>query len=127
MSSIWRCCCTISAGAGPRITRSPGRAAGNGASARASGLPGDEIETIEWLIRNHPADVGRGAETRHRRPAGAARFRQAVKTTKRLDLLLILTVCDIRGVGPGTWNNWKAMLLRKLHETTAALDGGPEN
>ena len=39
----------------------------------------------------------------------------------------MLTVCDIRGVGPGTWNNWKAMLLRKLYrDTAAALDGGLE-
>lgn len=42
-------------------------------------------------------------------------------------MLLVLTVCDIRGVGPGTWNNWKAMLLRKLHqETKLALENGLE-
>ena len=36
-------------------------------------------------------------------------------------------VCDIRGVGPGTWNNWKAMLLRQLYRDTAdALEGGLE-
>jgi [protein-PII] uridylyltransferase len=51
-----------------------------------------------------------------------------VKTKKRLDLLTVLTVCDIRGVGPGTWNNWKAMLLRQLYKQTAeALEGGLEN
>jgi len=39
----------------------------------------------------------------------------------------VLTVCDIRGVGPGTWNNWKAMLIRRLHgETAAALETGLE-
>ena len=27
--------------------------------------------------------------------------------------MTVLTVCDIRGVGPGTWNNWKAELLRR--------------
>jgi [protein-PII] uridylyltransferase len=54
-------------------------------------------------------------------------FAKAVKTKKRLDLLTVLTVCDIRGVGPGTWNNWKAMLLRQLHAQTAqALEGGLE-
>jgi hypothetical protein len=54
-------------------------------------------------------------------------FAKAVKTRKRLDLLTVLTVCDIRGVGPGTWNNWKAMLLRKLYRDTAdALEGGLE-
>ena len=54
-------------------------------------------------------------------------FAKAVKTRKRLDMLLVLTVCDIRGVGPGTWNNWKAALLRQLHqETAAALENGLE-
>jgi [protein-PII] uridylyltransferase len=43
-------------------------------------------------------------------------------------LLTVLTVCDIRGVGPTTWNNWKAMLLRQLYGLTAdALEGGLEN
>lgn len=55
-------------------------------------------------------------------------FAKAVKTRKRLDLLTVLTVCDIRGVGPDTWNNWKAMLLRQLYGITAeALEGGLEN
>jgi [protein-PII] uridylyltransferase len=55
-------------------------------------------------------------------------FAKAVKTKRRLDLLTVLTVCDIRGVGPGTWNNWKAMLLRRLyHDTAEALENGLEN
>ncbi|MDO5529970.1 MAG: ACT domain-containing protein, partial [Paracoccus sp. (in: a-proteobacteria)] len=54
-------------------------------------------------------------------------FAKAVRTRRRLDLLLVLTVCDIRGVGPGVWNNWKAMLLRKLYDETASvLEGGLE-
>ena len=30
----------------------------------------------------------------------------------------MLTVCDIRGVGPDVWNNWKASLLRGLYRQT---------
>src|SRR5690606_263048 len=30
--------------------------------------------------------------------------------------LYILTVVDIRAVGPGTWNGWKSELLRELFE-----------
>ncbi|UXU74080.1 MULTISPECIES: [protein-PII] uridylyltransferase [unclassified Paracoccus (in: a-proteobacteria)] len=91
------------------------------------GLPADEIETIEWLIRNHllMSDVAQKRDIAD--PRTLRDFAKAVKTTRRLDMLLVLTVCDIRGVGPGTWNNWKAMLLRKLHqETKLALSNGLE-
>ena len=54
-------------------------------------------------------------------------FAQAVKSPTRLKLLTVLTVCDIRGVGPGVWNNWKAMLLRGLYaETLEYLTGGSQ-
>ncbi len=91
------------------------------------GLPADEIETIEWLIRNHllMSDVAQKRDISD--PRTLRDFAKLVKSTKRLDLLTVLTVCDIRGVGPGTWNNWKAVLLRKLHaETERALLNGIE-
>ncbi|MCQ0970604.1 [protein-PII] uridylyltransferase [Paracoccus sp. TK19116] len=91
------------------------------------GFSAEEVETVEWLVRNHllMSDVAQKRDISD--PRTLREFAKAVKTRKRLDMLLVLTVCDIRGVGPGTWNNWKAMLLRKLHqETVAALDGGLE-
>jgi [protein-PII] uridylyltransferase len=55
-------------------------------------------------------------------------FAKAVKSVRRLDLLTVLTVCDIRGVGPTTWNNWKATLIRTLYnQTRRALEGGMED
>ncbi|TGV14932.1 bifunctional uridylyltransferase/uridylyl-removing protein, partial [Mesorhizobium sp. M4B.F.Ca.ET.143.01.1.1] len=46
-------------------------------------------------------------------------------SVERLKLLLVLTVCDIRGVGPGVWNGWKGQLLRTLYyETELLLTGG---
>jgi [protein-PII] uridylyltransferase len=40
-------------------------------------------------------------------------------------MLLVLTVCDIRAVGPGVWNGWKGQLLRTLYwETEVVLAGG---
>ena len=40
-------------------------------------------------------------------------------------MLLILTVADIRAVGPGVWNGWKGQLLRTLYwETEVVLGGG---
>ena len=55
-------------------------------------------------------------------------FAKAVQTVKRLDLLTVLTVCDIRGVGPNVWNNWKATLIRSLYrQTRRALETGMED
>jgi [protein-PII] uridylyltransferase len=40
-------------------------------------------------------------------------------------MLLILTTADIRAVGPGVWNGWKAQLLRTLYyETEPVITGG---
>ena len=42
-----------------------------------------------------------------------------------LKLLLVLTIADIKAVGPGTWTAWKATLLRTLYyETEMVLSGG---
>ncbi len=48
-------------------------------------------------------------------------FASVVQSVERLKLLLILTVCDIRGVGPGVWNGWKGQLLRTLYYETELL------
>ncbi|RJL13343.1 [protein-PII] uridylyltransferase [Paracoccus siganidrum] len=91
------------------------------------GFAQDEVDTVEWLVRNHllMSDVAQKRDISD--PRTLRDFAKAVKTRRRLDMLLVLTVCDIRGVGPGTWNNWKAALLRKLYqETAAALENGLE-
>ncbi len=91
------------------------------------GLEPEEAETVEWLVRHHllMSDIAQKRDISD--PRTVRDFAKAVKTKKRLDLLTVLTVCDIRGVGPNTWNNWKAMLLRKLYRDTAdALEGGLE-
>ncbi len=91
------------------------------------GLTAEETETVEWLVRYHllMSDMAQKRDVGD--PRTVRDFAKAVETRKRLDLLTVLTVCDIRGVGPGTWNNWKAMLLRQLYRQTAdALEGGLE-
>ena len=92
------------------------------------GLSAEESETVEWLVRYHllMSDIAQKRDLSD--PRTVRDFAKAVKTRERLDLLTVLTVCDIRGVGPGTWNNWKAMLLRQLYRDTAtALEGGLES
>ncbi len=92
------------------------------------GLAKKDVDTVEWLIRYHLLMSDMAQKRDISDPRTVRDFAKAVKTRERLDLLLVLTVCDIRGVGPGTWNNWKAMLLRGLHSATAsALENGLED
>jgi [protein-PII] uridylyltransferase len=92
------------------------------------GLKPAECETVEWLVRYHLLMSDMAQKRDISDPRTVRDFAKAVKTRERLDLLTVLTVCDIRGVGPNTWNNWKATLLRGLYRATAtALDTGLED
>jgi [protein-PII] uridylyltransferase len=52
-------------------------------------------------------------------------FASKVQSLERLKMLLVLTVADIKAVGPGVWNGWKGQLLRTLYyEAEPVLTGG---
>jgi len=52
-------------------------------------------------------------------------FSKVVQSVERMKLLTILTTADIKAVGPGVWNGWKAQLIRTLYyETEPVLSGG---
>ncbi len=92
------------------------------------GLSKKECDTVEWLIRNHLLMSDTAQKRDIAEPRTVRGFAKAVKSVERLDLLTVLTVCDIRGVGPGTWNNWKAVLIRNLYSATRdALENGLED
>jgi [protein-PII] uridylyltransferase len=89
------------------------------------GLSPAETETVAWLIRHHLLM----SETAQMRDLNDFKtildFTSTVQSPERLKLLLILTVADIRAVGPGVWNGWKGQLLRTLYaEAEPVLTGG---
>lgn len=89
------------------------------------GLEAGEADLVAWLVGNHleMSDTAQRRDISDPRTIGA--FTQRVGSLERLRLLLLLTVADIRAVGPGVWNGWKGQLLRELyHATEAALRGG---
>ncbi|WP_346722154.1 [protein-PII] uridylyltransferase [Shimia ponticola] len=91
------------------------------------GLKKKEVETVEWLVRYHLLMSDMAQKRDIADPRTVRDFAKAVQTVKRLDLLTVLTVCDIRGVGPDTWNNWKAVLIRALYrQTRTVLEEGME-
>ena len=89
------------------------------------GLSAAETETVAWLVRYHLAMSATSFQRDLMDPKTIETFAALVQSPERLRLLLVLTVCDIRAVGPNVWNNWKAALLRQLYNTTEqVLSGG---
>src|SRR5215210_6112266 len=85
------------------------------------GLTEAETETVAWLVRWHLLMSATAFKRDLADPKTIQDFVGRVKSLERLRLLLILTVVDIRAVGPGTWNSWKAQLLRDLFEQAENL------
>ncbi|MBL6933031.1 MAG: [protein-PII] uridylyltransferase, partial [Rhodospirillales bacterium] len=89
------------------------------------GLNDWEVETVAWLVEQH-LTMSRTAFKRDvDDPQTINDFVEIVQSPERLRLLLCLTVVDIRAVGPGVWNGWKAQLLRDLYYSAQeTLTGG---
>jgi [protein-PII] uridylyltransferase len=80
------------------------------------GLDPAETETVSWLVRHHLLMSSTAFKRDLADPKTIEDFIRLVQSPERLRLLLILTVVDIRAVGPGIWNEWKRTLLRTLFE-----------
>jgi len=89
------------------------------------GLSAAETDTVAWLVEQHlvMSTIAQSRDLSDRKTI--ENFAAVVQSLERMKLLLILTVADIRAVGPGVWNSWKAQLLRTLYyETEPVLTGG---
>lgn len=89
------------------------------------GLDAAETELVAWLVGNH-LEMSETAQKRDiSDPRTIVTFAEKVMDLEHLRLLYILTVADIRAVGPNVWNAWKGQLLGDLYyNTEAALRGG---
>ncbi|HEX3487454.1 MAG TPA: [protein-PII] uridylyltransferase [Micropepsaceae bacterium] len=89
------------------------------------GLSPADTATVAWLVRNHLVMSDAAQKRDVSDPKTVQDFVRIVQTPERLRLLLILTAADIRAVGPGVWNGWKAQLLRELYfESDTLMSGG---
>jgi [protein-PII] uridylyltransferase len=82
------------------------------------------IELVAWLVEHHLVMSDYAQKRDISDPRTVLDFARIVETPERLRLLLVLTVADIRAVGPGVWNGWKGQLLRELYRATEALFRG---
>ncbi|MHA1157176.1 MAG: [protein-PII] uridylyltransferase [Alphaproteobacteria bacterium] len=89
------------------------------------GLDARQTETVAWLVEQHltMSMVAQSRDLNDRRTI--LDFAAVVQSLEHLKMLLILTVADIKAVGPGVWNGWKGQLLRTLYyQTEPILSGG---
>ncbi|MGH7035396.1 MAG: [protein-PII] uridylyltransferase, partial [Stellaceae bacterium] len=89
------------------------------------GFTAAETETVAWLVRWHLLMSNTAFKFDIDDPQTIHDFVARVQSPERLKLLFILTIADIRAVGPNVWNGWKAALLRELyHRATEVMSGG---
>jgi [protein-PII] uridylyltransferase len=89
------------------------------------GFTSEETALTEWLVEHHlvMSDVAQRRDLSD--PRTIQDFVAFVQTTENLKHLMVLTVVDIRAVGPGVWNSWKAQLIHELyHEAEAVITAG---
>ncbi len=89
------------------------------------GFTAEETETVSWLVRYHLLLSNTAFRRDLTDPQTIEDMVDTVQSIERLRLLLILTVADIRAVGPKVWNGWKGELLRELYyRVEEAISGG---
>jgi [protein-PII] uridylyltransferase len=80
------------------------------------GMDPAETELVSWLVRWHLLMSATAFKRDLSDPKTITDFIEQVQTLERLRQLMVLTIVDIRAVGPGIWNSWKRQLLGELYE-----------
>jgi [protein-PII] uridylyltransferase len=88
------------------------------------GLTAEETETVAWLVRWHLLLSSTAFKRDIADTQTITDFVERVQSPERLKLLYVLTVADIRAVGPNVWNSWKATLLRDLYRRAIEVMAG---
>ncbi|MGI9366494.1 MAG: [protein-PII] uridylyltransferase [Rhizobiaceae bacterium] len=85
------------------------------------GLDNQQTELVVWLVEHHllMSNVAQSRDLHD--PKTISDFASSMQTFERMRALLVLTVCDIKAVGPGVWNGWKGQLLRTLYYMSEPL------
>lgn len=95
---------------------------------RAHALVPADAQLVAWLVRHHLLMSVTAQRQDISDPEVVKRFATTVGDREHLDLLYLLTVCDIAGTSPKLWNAWKDRLLADLYAATRfALRRGLEH
>jgi [protein-PII] uridylyltransferase len=89
------------------------------------GIDPREAADVEWLVAKHLRMNAIAQRRDLSDPHLIHAFAEEVGSVDRLEKLYVLTYADVSTVGPRTWNDWRARLLRDLYtKTRAALEAG---
>ena len=81
------------------------------------GMSPEETELVAWLVRQHLLMSATAFKRDLADWKTITDFVGVVQSVEWLRQLTLLTIVDIRAVGPGTWNSWKRQLLHDLYES----------
>lgn len=90
-------------------------------------------ETLEWLVLKHLAVNVVAFRHNLSDPEIVLTFAREVGSIRRLELLVVHTVCDLTAVGPGVATDWKMRLIEDLYKRTRRyfdsgnLPGSPDD
>ncbi|HEX9243580.1 MAG TPA: [protein-PII] uridylyltransferase [Anaeromyxobacter sp.] len=90
------------------------------------GVDPDDAADIEWLVLKHLRMSAIAQRRDLSDPDLIHAFAEEVGTLDRLEKLYLLTYADMATVGPRTWTEWKARLLRELFQKTREVLRGGE-
>ena len=80
------------------------------------GMSPEETQLVAWLVRTHLLMSAVAFKRDLADWKTITDFVAQVQTVERLRLLTLLTIVDIRAVGPGVWNGWKRQLINELYD-----------
>jgi [protein-PII] uridylyltransferase len=78
------------------------------------GFNDSQADQVRFLVYHH-LDMSNMSLQREPDDDNIAAFAGDIGDCDNLDLLYLLTIVDIRSVGPHTWTGWKAYQLEQLH------------
>jgi len=94
-------------------TESGAGIAGN--TLRSKGYSHEDIETVQFLIKEHLFLIQIATRRDIHEEGTAIYCARRIKDVERLNMLYLLTVADSMSTGPKAWNDWSSTLLRELY------------
>ncbi len=86
--------------------------------AKRMNISQEQTSLVEFLVRNHLV-MSRFIQTRDLDDDDSiAEFSNIVANPERLQMLYIMTYCDLSAVGPNVWTDWKHSILWELFYKT---------